>query len=105
MQEIKVYKRTYRLPGKPQTIYYTIKLPHGVHRTIWAGTPEMSWESSAVYRWLTTNEPIDPSSNLQIVIQALGGTSGTPEAPKAVRGIVVVDCTLKKKKGRRKKST
>lgn len=102
MQETKVYKRAYTLPGKPQTIYYTIKLSHGVHRCIWASDCGCSFEDSSVYRWLTTNEAIDPPSSLRFVTEELKGTLGTPEGPKATRGIVVIDCMPKRK---RRKST
>lgn len=103
MQLTQVYKRRYAIPGQQPKIHYTIRLPHGVHRSIWVGTEDMVWENSLAYRWLSSNGPIDWPSSPQEATEALGGTSGTPECSKPLYRIVVVDCIPKKKV--RKKST
>lgn len=103
MQLTQVYKRRYVIPGQQPKTYYTIRLPHGVHRSIWVGTEDMSFESSAAYRWLQFNRAIDWPSKPQEATEALGGTSGAPECSKPLYRIVVVDCIPKKKV--RKKST
>lgn len=106
MQETKVYKHRYVLPGQPPKIHYTIKLPHGVHRSIWGGTEDMVWENSLAYRWLSSNGPIGCPSSPQEATEDLGGTLGTPESKNVSYRILVVDCIPKKKpRGRRRKST